>query len=338
VSALLSENRSRGLRDWQEYWLLVIYVLAGFTIATVTLRKIVFWVLFASASLSALVALAQAGGGIDILFLDINDKFRPSSTLFTMTFAGIFYQLICVNISLLLRETKCGKTFFILLAGLTVQIGAFLFNFTRGAWIALFVGLVVVAVIQRKGKAFAAVAAVILLSALFSLLNPTLNSRVHSVVENVHAPQDRSIKTRQVLWDISIDLIREHPLLGAGMGDFSDEAQRRLEGRFVKTTSDAHNVYLHILATRGLLGFIPFLLFWIVLAWQLLALERRLRAPSDSFDRHLVLGTVAATAAILVGALTENNIDDSEVFISFLFLAGIALSAQWRNTPPTGKQ
>lgn len=337
-SALLSEHRSQAVRDWQEYYLFFIYFIAGFTIMNATLRKIVFWVLFTSASLSALVALIQAGGGLRIFVLDISDKVRPSSTLFTMTFAGIFYQLICVNVSILMRETRRNRTFFIILAGVAVQILAFMFNLTRGAWIALFVGLVTLAILQRTKKSFAACAGLLALIALFTLANPTLHSRLQSVVENVHSPHDRSIKTREILWDISLDLIRDYPLLGAGMGDFSSEAQRRLEGRFVKSTSDAHNIYLHVLATRGVIGFIPFLLFWIVLVRQLLISERRLRAPSHSFDRHLVIGVIAATAAILTGALTENNIDDSEVFICFLFLIGLARSTRLGRAPDSGKE
>lgn len=332
LSALLSENRSRAIRDWEEYYLFVIYLIAGCTIATAALRRIIIWVLFASASISALVALAQAGGGIDFLFITIHDKLRPSSTLFTMTFAGIFLQLICVNASLLMRETRPGRSFFLLLGGLAIQIVAFLFNLTRGAWIALFAGLVTAAAIQRKGRTIAAGTGLILLIATLTLINPTLHSRLRSLVDNIHDPQDRSIKTREVLWDISLDLIREHPLLGVGMGDFSREAERRLAGRFVKSTSDAHNIFLHVLVTRGLVGFIPFLLFWIALLWQLARLERSLRAPADSFDRHLVIGVIAATVALLVGALTENNIDDSEVFIAFLFLAGLARSTQWGRT------
>jgi hypothetical protein len=33
--------------------------------------------------------------------------------------------------------------------------------------------------------------------------------------------------------------------------------------------------------------------------------------------------------AILFGALTENNIDDAEVFIAFMFVVGLARSAEY---------
>jgi hypothetical protein len=47
-------------------------------------------------------------------------------------------------------------------------------------------------------------------------------------------------------------------------------------------------------------------------------------APQGSFSMHYAAGALAATAALLVGALTENNIDDAEVFAAFMFLVGVA--------------
>jgi hypothetical protein len=73
-----------------------------------------------------------------------------------------------------------------------------------------------------------------------------------------------------------------------------------------------------------LVGFIPFVLFWLVLVRGLFRLRGRLL--SDSFGRYLVTGAIAATAAILLGALTENNIDDQEVFIAYLFIVGLVRS------------
>ncbi len=96
----------------------------------------------------------------------------------------------------------------------------------------------------------------------------------------------------------------------------------------MKTATDSHNIYLQVLATRGLVGFIPFVCFWFVLLRSL----RRARstcaartvAGSERFALHFIDGVTAATVAVLVGALSENNIDDSEVFTAFMLLVGMA--------------
>ena len=133
---------------------------------------------------------------------------------------------------------------------------------------------------------------------------------------------DRNVATRLVLWDMSWKMFLDHPLLGVGMGDYSAEAERRLAQRHVRTTVDSHNIYLQLLATRGLLGFIPFVAYVVVLVMSLWKLSRR--ATTGSLARHYAIGALGATAAVLVGALTENNLDDAEVFTAFMFLVGMA--------------
>jgi O-antigen ligase len=132
------------------------------------------------------------------------------------------------------------------------------------------------------------------------------------------------VATRLVLWDMSWHMFLDHPLLGVGMGDYSIEAEKRLAARHVRTTVDSHNIYLQLLATRGLLGFIPFVAYFVVLV---LTLWKRLRsAAPGSMARYYAIGALAATAALLAGALTENNIDDAEVLTAFMFLVGLALA------------
>jgi len=43
------------------------------------------------------------------------------------------------------------------------------------------------------------------------------------------------------------------------------------------------------------------------------------------------VGAIAATVAVLLGALTELNIDDSEVFMTFMFATGLVLSARYQS-------
>jgi O-antigen ligase len=114
----------------------------------------------------------------------------------------------------------------------------------------------------------------------------------------------------------------DHPLFGVGMGDYSLEAEKRLAERHVRTTVDSHNIFLQILATRGLFGFIPFAGYCVVLVVSLWRLARR--ADPRSLARFYAIGALGATAAVLAGALTENNLDDAEVFAAFMFVVGLA--------------
>ena len=86
---LISEDFQRAFKDWRSYWLLAICFVVAANLAVHRLREVVFWVLFASISISCIVALIQRAGGIDAGFIHIDAKKRVGSTLFTMTFAGI---------------------------------------------------------------------------------------------------------------------------------------------------------------------------------------------------------------------------------------------------------
>ena len=119
------------------------------------------------------------------------------------------------------------------------------------------------------------------------------------------------------------------------MGDYTIEADKMLGDRAVLTTVDTHNVFLHILATRGLFGFVPFVLFWLAVFKGLLVVKRN--AQKESLAYHYALGALGVTVAVLFGALTENNIDDSEVFIAFMLLLGLARSAAYAPQSHTGQ-
>lgn len=325
-SMLISENLERAWKDWRSYWLLCVCFMVAANIASRRVRDLAFWVLFVSITISCLVAFVQRAGGLDLGIIHIGEKKRVESTLYTMTFAGILYQTILLCLSVALRRDAGWRTRLILWAGLLVQFVAILLTVTRGAWIALFAGLAAVCLLIRNRAVLmfgiVAVAAVL----VFAFVNARHTGRNVSPVLlaqklDVHA------RTRLVLWDIAWDLFRDNPVFGVGMGDYSLEADRRVGDRTVTTTTDTHNVYLQVLATRGLVGFIPFVLFWFYVFRSLV--RARDGSPKGSLEWHYAVGAIGATVAILFGALTENNVDDEEVFIAYMFVLGLALSANY---------
>ena len=62
-------------------------------------------------------------------------------TLYTMTFAGILYQMIVFNFAVALSRDVSARAKILLSAGIVVQFITILLTVTRGAWIALAAGL-----------------------------------------------------------------------------------------------------------------------------------------------------------------------------------------------------
>jgi len=219
----------------------------------------------------------------------------------------------------------------LLAAGVAVQFVALLLTMTRGAWVAAVAGLAAVCALTRSRLAAASAALLVAGMIVFSLAYARDQGRTLSIGALMGSSPDRNVHTRLVLWKTAWTLFRAHPILGVGMGDFTIEADRYLEatggGAGVRTTSDSHNVPLQVLATRGLVGFIPFVFYWVTLL-RVLAATRR-RHPRGSLAHQYAVGALGATVALLVGSLTENNIDDSEVFMAFMFLVGLARSVEY---------
>jgi O-antigen ligase len=341
-SLFMSEDFTRAFKDWRSYWLLLIFFLVAANVVAHRMREVVFWVLFASTTISCLVAFLQRAGGIDWWFIQLGEKHRIESTLYTMTFAGILYQVIILNFAMALRspgrslwtargtlrsKLRDGWRAVLPWVGLAIQFLAIIMTVTRGAWVALFAGLATVCIIVRNKTALAlsAVAVAVVLVFAFVVAEDTgrnISPAKFAQEIDIHA------RTRLVLWDIAWDLIKQHPLLGVGMGDFSTEAQKLIGERKITTATDSHNVYLQVLATRGLVGFIPFVLFWVMVLRSLFGLKRR--SERGSVDWHYAVAAIGVTVAMLFGALTENNIDDEEVFIAYMLILGLALGANYR--------
>ncbi len=328
-SVFMSADMHRALRDLKSYWILLVYFLVAYNLVSERRRTFVLWTLFVSMSVSSLVALIQYSGGLDLPFLRIAPQtYRPGSTLYNMTFAGILYQVITVGLAVALCYQTASRKFIGLSAGIMMQVGALFLTLTRGAWIALLGGVLAVPVLLRRRGLFLGVVALTLLTVVVAMQNDAIRERAITIVDNTRHPTDKNIATRLVLWDIAWQVFKGHPLFGVGMGDYTIEAERLLNGRFVRTAVDAHNIYLQLLATRGLFGFIPFVAFWIALFRVLSGARRCSEKRGDRFGVHVATGVIAAAIAVLIGALSENNIDDSEVFICFMFLAGIARSLE----------
>ncbi len=320
-SVWMSENRARAFTDWQSCWQLLICFLVGAHIARVNVRDRAVGALRFSAAASCGVAFIQRAGGLHVGPVHIGAEHRVSSTLFTMTLAGILCQLIPFGAAVALAGAARRRRGWIITA-LVMMFAALLLTMTRGAWIAVIAGLAAAVMLLRSRVLALATALALGALILFSQAFKNDQGRTLAVDTFATSEADRNVATRLVLWDMSWQMFLDHPWLGVGMGDYSIEAERRLAERHVRTTVDSHNIFLQVLATRGFFGFIPFVAYFAVLAGSL---WKRMRAAAPgSLTRHYAAGALAATAAVMVGALTENNLDDAEVLAAFMFLVGVA--------------
>ncbi|MCB1069045.1 MAG: O-antigen ligase family protein [Kiritimatiellae bacterium] len=188
-----------------------------------------------------------------------------------------------------------------ILGGYTFLVSLYplLLTQSRAGWIGALVGigLAVWLMASRKGMRHAILAALILLAA-FAGVGFTL----WHTSEIVRARVEKTMKgdVRLQLWQDTLDLIQDHPVLGSGPGsfrfayhDYQHVMKNYLDPEF------AHNEYLHFTAELGGVGITLAALAWGVL---MIALTRRFWKADRDRDRVLLGGGLAALAGTLAHA------------------------------------
>jgi O-antigen ligase len=181
-------------------------------------------------------------------------------------------------------------------------------TYTRGAWLGLGAGAAVLLPMSRRGR-LALLAGLVFLPVVFLVGPRDLSHRFRSMSD----PDEAGIKERVYMWRSGTAMWRERPLLGWGPGGVKREYSRyALPEAFKQRTGHVHNTPLQILVERGVLGLAAWLAIWIAFYWRAIGLLRALDA-SQTRERALVAGSVAAVTGFLVAGLSEYNFGDSEV-------------------------
>lgn len=122
---------------------------------------------------------------------------------------------------------------------------------------------------------------------------------------------DHNVLQRGLVWRVTLDMIRAHPVLGIGTGAFARDYLEWQRQRFLADGDDAllayggnaretHNEYLQILAENGIAGFLPFAGFLVALLAAVLLPSRAGTASGSGLATHALF---AGCAGILAEAL-----------------------------------
>jgi O-antigen ligase len=325
VTALASERPLEGLYTCKS--LLnhtALFVIANALPDAATARRFATWLMLAvaAASVLALVQVAACPGP---------DATAPAATLagkvlrkctrargfysIYMTLAGVLALTLTAALPRLARRP--GEAWW-LAPSWIVGAAALALTYVRGAWIGFAAGAVAaVAGLGRRGL-IVAVALVVLVPALLIGL-PGVGARLRTIGSTA----DDTTRDRLAMLEAGRRLVVEHPVMGIGPGQVKHAYARVAPAEAMRlSTSHLHNTPLQMLVERGVLGLATWL--WIFLAFLVrgVALLRRLPAAAAA-DRALVLGSLAAVAAFLVGGLFEYNFGDTEVLLVAMALMAL---------------
>ncbi|MDQ3746657.1 MAG: O-antigen ligase family protein, partial [Acidobacteriota bacterium] len=125
---------------------------------------------------------------------------------------------------------------------------------------------------------------------------------------------------RAHFWEGAIQIVKDHPLVGTGLGAFGAAYPRYDTANGTYRLEQAHNDYLQILTDGGVVGGVLGLLFIVVLVRVAL---RRMQSH-DKFRRGVALGALAGCAGALVHSFFDFTLHTTANALMFLVLAALA--------------
>jgi putative inorganic carbon (HCO3(-)) transporter len=336
LSTVFSPDRSRSFLYFSSAWnFLIFYVYAWYVPSPERARPLVK-VFCAMGAAVSLYAVFQHYTGVAFFGdpLSSTNPFASEAVRYIsrgtfshhQTFANVALMMFSLGFSLALEPAPLGRR--LMTAGLAVVLGmAVVFSYTRGVWLAALAALLTIAFFKNRRALGLTAAALVLVWAVVATVPSTYSDRARSIFTfqgNID---------RLVIWETSWAMLRDHPILGIGSGNFP-----RLQEQYLPPApgarigrSHAHNIYLHLAVERGVFAFVAFGWMWyVVLRIGLSSL--RFLAGRSGYRLAAMRGAVGGVIGFLTDGLFQNNFGDSEVRAVLLFLLALIVILRVRQS------
>lgn len=309
LSICVNKNFVSGLKEWKSLFELFFdyYLILNFIQCKKEVKAILAVLTFSS-------VLAAFYG----IFQYFNGYIRAEGSTTYMIFASgmMFAAIINLNLFSAVVSFKEKIIYFI---SMVLNILALIFTMTRGAWLALIGALLLQSIFKEKRILFLTAAV-----ALVLLLVPGVKERTRTIIDL----KMQSNSERLCLWQSSVNMVQDHPLLGVGLGQFPKEYQEKyiLAQAKERNLAHAHNNFFHYAAELGIIGIMSFtyLLFAIIRScWMSFAGIR------DKYLSGVSFAGLICVLAFIIQGMTEFTFGAS-VTVRFVFLLiALALSTRY---------
>lgn len=214
----------------------------------------------------------------------------------------------------------------LLIIGILAMGTSLILTFTRGSYLSFGTSLIFMffLFIFSRGKTFIKdnkklfiiiFLAIILIISLFVIPNPlnkpgTIISKIKDRTSVTQLTQSYSIKRRIATWKFTILMIKDHPLLGSGIGtykyntlkyqaEFFEQGENRALYPY-GFADRAHNEYLQLWAEMGMIGLGIFI--WLMVCYFNYGIKI-LNKIKNHYKQAILIGLMGSIAAVLVDGI-----------------------------------
>ena len=324
ISVVIAPNKFAALGLFRAYLIEPIALAVVLVHAVTTWRRAVL-ILSGFGIAGAVVGVANAFVVINALLAHTYDVIQtPPVVIYTTANALALFlgPLIAVAASLFLhgtdRTVRLGSAAF-----LVVAVPSMLLSFSRGGYLAMAAVAVGLALSHRRRLwLLAGTAAVGVLVALIPPIFKRLSVEFHVVNGTTFFGR----AGRLDLWSATLQMLREHPIFGAGLSGFADRIAPFWNATHPERFIDPHNIVLNFWVETGLVGVIAF-------GWLFVVTARRAWdgwKKSEADWRPIFLGLLLAMLAILVHGLVDVPYFKNDLSLELWVLVGlVAAGGRW---------
>jgi len=344
LSLLINNTFWIGLKDFINF--LSFYLIYFLVINNIKNKYSLYFcliVFFSCASLISIYLLIQYYN-FDPFLSDIQ---RLTSTLGNRNYVASYLALIFpIAFSFFLIESKKRNKIFYEVALLIIYTGIIICH-TRAIWIALFFSLLLfgyllshykINKILKDNKKWLIIlfSFFLLITLIYSTDNPLNRSSITAAERAISTfdMQGSSLRTRLLIWQSTLDMIKEKPLLGFGLGTFplhylnyQAEILQRIPDylNFVGKAGEAHNEYLQIWAEMGIIGLLSFLLIFMIFYKTKVNLIKKIGTINGKI---IIIGLISGIMVTLIHSIFSFPFHVPAVGAAFWFIIGLTVASE----------
>jgi len=273
-------------------------------------------------------------------------------------YAGYFAEYLIIPLPIAISlffvcKNKIEKI--LLLIGVLAMVGALLVTLTRGPYLAIGISLIFMIGVFifsggkryiQKNKKLPILILIVIIVAVFIVVIPTPLNKSGTIISNIkertsiaRLSTDFAFDRRIATWKFTGLMIKDRPLLGAGIGTFKYNTLR-YQAKFFNqgenrslyphgVAAKAHNEYLQLWAELGVIGLGMFL--WLIISYFNYGFKT-LRKINNNYRQGIIIGLMGSIVAFLVDAIFWFPMHQPANIVLFWLILGLTFS-ELRETP-----
>jgi len=346
LTAILSLliNNNLGLNNLKENFNLLSYFLIYFLVINNLRNKKSFYFCFKIfliiASIVSIYLLIQYYE-LDPFLYDIT---RLTSTLGNRSYVANYLALVFpINFALFLIVKKRKKKIFYETV-LIINYTGIIICHTRAIWAALFFSFLfsvflifkfkIIKILKENKKWLILLFSLFLIiTIIYSVDNPLNRSSISATERAASAfdIQDNSLRTRFLIWQSTLNMIKNKPLFGLGVGSFplnylyyqADFLSQKPDYlKYNTKAAEAHNEYLQTWSEMGIIGLLFFLLFIYLFYHHSIKIIKELEKNKEKI---ILIGLISGITITLFHSIFNFPFHIPAVSAAFWFIVGLTV-------------